>query len=386
MEETTNQNISTYSTIRPVNVEEALQKLQIVEPVWLRYLYICYPLILIGVMALDFIFWHGMGLVYGHLPRLVSYLGVLVAILLFTRLYRQLPESLQDVWDRGCLKSRTHSENLASEYSQFLVHCHQNLNSKWSWGLGGFLVITAYFLPYDNSAYGYNTWLTIGLAALSFFLNGIGLWKLVIVAYTTLRLSSCFHIQVQQAHPDESGGLSPLGDLCFTNALILLGPALYFVAWVVYASSPQLFSKIPDFDAQIQPYLGSLQQGKFHLILLGILIVEVVVFLLPLYQFHREMMRQKAAHRQALGALGQRIDNLDRLLQANIETLEPAQARKSMEEIKSLRDVYLHNDQIPTWPFNRTVVYKFISSQIIPLLSLTGLTKPLIEAVAGIFK
>ena len=371
---------------RPVLVDQAIQKLHIVRPVWLRRMYLVYPLILAAALCLDLVLWNGAGLIYHHLPRLLSYLAVLLAFLLFVRLYDQLPATLRALWDRGCLKSKTNEGLRESEYTAFLEQFDKRLNSVWSWVLGIAFVLLANVIPFDNVTIQGADWMVLGLAAFSYFLNGVGLWKLVIVAYTTLRLPVQFRIRVQPAHPDESGGLGPIGDLCFTNALILLGPALYFVAWVAYASSPEIFSGISEINQQMAPYSNALHQGAFHIILLAILACELLVFLLPLYQIHREMVRQAAAHHQGLDALAQRMAALNLRLMANIETLDPAEVRKSMEEMKSLRDMYEHNAQVPTWPFKRSVVLKFLSSQIVPLLSLTGLAKPIIDALGGLVR
>jgi hypothetical protein len=42
---------------------------------------------------------------------------------------------------------------------------------------------------------------------------------------------------------------------------------------------------------------------------------------------------------------------------------------------------YKRTEQIPTWPIDVSLALRFGTSQLIPLLSLTGLGKPIVDAI-----
>ncbi len=52
-------------------------------------------------------------------------------------------------------------------------------------------------------------------------LIGLLAWRMVVIAVYTRRLSNEFHLQPQMWHPDEAGGLKPLGNLCLLSAKYL---------------------------------------------------------------------------------------------------------------------------------------------------------------------
>ena len=368
---------------RPVHIVKALRHFHVVRNPWLRWFCSAYPLVVGLVVLADWLFLQRRSMLY-NLPVLTSYLAVALGAALFVRLYDQVPETLRALWDRGLLQNTAREAVTAEEYARFITRFDRNLNGPWSWICGGALLLTARLILLGTTEISLATLLEVGLGSLSYFMDGVVLWKLVVVAVTVRRLSDQFTVSVQPTHPDRSGGLGPLGELCFANALILLGPTLYFTAWVVIASSANLFSGFPVLHDQILQFTGLLEAGVFHAALIGLILLELVVFLLPLYWVHREMVLQGSGFRQKLDALARQIDEINRELLESPQSMEPARASQRLETLKWLRQVYEDNKKIPAWPFNREVVLKFLTSQALPLLSLTGLGKPILEAIGAL--
>jgi len=87
-----------------------------------------------------------------------------------------------------------------------------------------------------------------------------------------------------------------------------------------------------------------------------------------------------------LDRLGRAINELSRRLIDNVETLDPAENEKISKRIETMRQTYESYNKIPTWPFNLDILAKFSTSQIIPVLSLTGLGKPILNAIEALLK
>jgi hypothetical protein len=62
---------------------------------------------------------------------------------------------------------------------------------------------------------------------------------------------------------------------------------------------------------------------------------------------------------------------------------------KTLAEIDSLKELYERTRKVPTWPFERSVALKFVSTQVVPILSLMSLGGPLgklVEIVLTLFQ
>src|SRR5262249_37556209 len=119
------------------------------------------------------------------------------------------------------------------------------------------------------------------------------------------RLGARFDFHLRLQHPDHSGGLRPLGDLCLTNALILSVPGIYLAAWLIV---------IPGFGADHNRY--AVYVPYYEVLLAVIFGLALITFALPLYAVHRAMLRQRDRLQGPLYELGARIDALTRSMLA----------------------------------------------------------------------
>ena len=91
----------------------------------------------------------------------------------------------------------------------------------------------------------------------------------------------------------------------------------------------------------------------------------------------REEYQDNFAERNAL---------LEQRIQSSLDKQDVADAKAAKEEMEILQ--ILHPDKItyPVWPFDRTILFKFLTPQIIPLLSLlSGLIGPFLDALRRLF-
>ena len=323
----------------------------------------------------------------------------------------QTRQIMQGLWNRarvvvrplhGILHRRYGFEpgkSCAQTYLAFLDSLERQLNSTLSWGCG-LVIAGAFFMSYaarfsNGSDWWLHPirwlsvpvaagawhhtwfWVYLGLIALEMLLAyalGLLLWRMAVMAVAVARMGATFDFDVKLQHPDHSGGLRPLCDICLTNALILTVPATYLAGWLIV---------IPAFGASHNRYAFYVQY--YESLLAFVFGLAVVAFALPLYAVHRGMLRERPRLRKPLYELGRQIDALTR------DSLKEAQAG-DVNELKDLRKqqasltrLYRATSDIPSWPFDRSILRKFGIAQIIPVLSLTGIAPQIVATVERIF-
>ncbi len=201
---------------------------------------------------------------------------------------------------------------------------------------------------------------------------GLVLWRMLVAALKVRELGDRFELRLQLNHPDRCGGFRPIGDLCLWNAFLVTVPAVYLAAWVVLA--PRI------------PMYGTTYVG-LHTAFLGVLaVLAPVTFVAPLWTIHRSMVREATRLRVEVEQLGQQIDRLSRDLLERSDELKPDEIAALARDIDVRQQSYKRSEQIPTWPIDIGLALRFGTSQAIPLLGLTGLGKPVIDAIERLAK
>jgi hypothetical protein len=193
---------------------------------------------------------------------------------------------------------------------------------------------------------------------------------LITATYIT-RLSAIFELQVIPNHPDRSGGLKPLGDLCFNLALVLLVPAFLIAVWLVAMTQPGL---------EILQLWQRFLSGLLILLCLG----GIFLFLRPLWKIHRSMEAQRDIIRRDLDRLSNHIglSPLTALSQGN--RIPSDQGQGQFDRVDLIKRAYDEYWNVPTWPFDWNVLVKFATAEALPLLSLTGLGGPIFDFLDGV--
>lgn len=245
--------------------------------------------------------------------------------------------------------------------------------------------------PADVSGFAVEFWLSnllVGMGViLNVFLIGCWIFELIITAALIYRAPGYFEIQIQPAHPDQCAGFKVVGDLCLKMVYIVLIPTLFVSFWLYVskhvALSPVLASLIPDYMLN----LGFRTPAK---VALGILILSgIAVFFWPMYTIHRRMVEEQLELQQELDKIATHIQQLDKSICQDPATMSADKRRKTLDEIDSLKELYLRMSNTPTWPFDRKVALKFASTQVVPFISLLSLGGPLgrlTEIIANLFQ
>jgi hypothetical protein len=176
--------------------------------------------------------------------------------------------------------------------------------------------------------------------------------------------SAGIELRVIPGHPDSVGGLKPIGDLYFYQAMVVAIPAMFLAIWLLLIPLPYF-----------HPLYHHWQRAYAGLLALTILF-EMLAFLMPLRSFHREMERQKRILLREADKLAPEIAEIQRKLAED----QPADETKALKD--SLADKtarYWAIEQLPAWPIDLKTKRLFRLNNVALLLPLiaeyTGLSK-----------
>lgn len=312
-------------------------------------------------------------------PMLGSGLAaVVVGFVVFLVFASRIPGTFELIRLRGLI-----DPGHAAAYAAFEEGVGRALNSPWSLAMAGAGAVIG-FARYPVAAGGFDRLLGEGPASLQVwgpiaigdligetligFAAGLAIWRMIVVGVKVHELGRRFPLRVQLGHPDRCGGFEPLGNLSLWNALILSVPGVYLGWWIIVGPSSQYGTT----------YVA------LHSILAGIVMVlAAVAFALPLWSVHRAMVRSSGELRAAIERQGQRIDDLARELVASKDDLPPEEWEQKARDLEHRQAVYRAHERVPTWPIDVRLATKFGTSQLIPLLGVTGLSKPMVDVVKG---
>jgi len=316
-----------------------------------------------------------------------------VAALLLRALFDKVPGTLMTLWDRKVIRYEQGDVGLREKYCDFIKGFEDTLNHRASWISGLFFASLMYLsFPFRLRArlasrgYIVNVvnwiWLVarhgpwydllgIFLEILLGYVLGLFAWRMIVIAWEIRSLGQDFDLHVQVEHPDKSGGLRPLGDLCFSNALVIMVPGFWLAAWIVVISYLDLTAY-------------AIWPSYFKRLLVVIFFLALVAFFQPLNSIHKAMVKKRVEIQKRLDELSRKMDELAKSLLESADSLEPQEGQKKLDELKFMRQIYENNSKIPVWPFDRSVFIKFVTSQAVPLLSLTGVWPSVLRALESL--
>lgn len=356
---------------------------------------------------------------------LTGMLAVAAAAFLFKALLRQIPVVLERLWKRQALavpnRSTASSEplleslinrlpswlgspdrnqaarmpaDLTARYLYFIKRFESALNHRFAWVFGAVLtgiMYVSFSIRIYPTSHGWWThlldwpvmlvqlgdWLYIAGAAAQLvlaFVLGLLLWRMAVAAHKVYQMGNIFELKLQVTHPDNCGGLRPLGDLCLTNALILTTPAIFLAAWLTVIPAYGPFSN--HYSSYVNYYYD---------LLWIVVVLALVAFVQPLYGVHLAMVRERSRLQIPLDDVDQRIAKttqrlLDEAGSANTEQLDDLR-----KQLAALREIYELNSDVPVWPFDSKVLGRFSLAQFIPMLGLTGVAPAVVATLERVF-
>lgn len=319
-----------------------------------------------------------------------------------------IPQAFAILWHRGIIGSKVSEQSgkdeiseayeleafpekptelLESEYKAFINNFEKRMN--YLSGQLGFGVICALigvlagFWEYTNSEefqgdyfkfheshYFENSYFYAFLG----LLVGLMVWRLLTESWYISLLPMSFNISPQWNHPDKCGGLSPLGNLCLQNALMVGIFSSFFGGWII----------LP----QIVPFFAG--YSYYSTFYIYILIISVTVgpmtFFLPVWNVHQVMVLKRKIVLLNLDQLNQKIDYLENKLLYQKDEIHSEISRKMLGKLEVAKNVKNLYNGIPVWPFEPIILHKFYLSIILPLLivSIGEIIKILIDRILGV--
>jgi len=208
-------------------------------------------------------------------------------------------------------------------------------------------------------------------------------WRLIIIGLQIWRLPDRFDLKIQFEHPDQCGGLQPLGNLCLWNILIISLPLVFLGGWLLIAKSDTSgfsFYSTPVWESMLSQAKG--YEKVYTELLWALVPFTILGFILPLWNTHQAMVEKK---QEMLARLDEHIENITDEWNAAVEsigTLTTAEGNEKLARLEFARQIYQRQKRLPVWPFNLNIFLKFASTQVIPLLSLTSLGPKVIDIVS----
>jgi len=405
------------------HIAEALQSFRAVRNPMLQWAVDILPLGITAFVVVDALVTEEY--VTGNLMFLTGLAAAALAAFMFRALLEQVPDTLGSLWARNVIKARSRAEieqrdgtflfdalfawlpeprvswwrrratkagsrdgaETGGLYRAFITDFEGWLNHRLSRAVGLFFATIMYVsFPFrigQDWTFNWMGWMvrhagwvpllgSLTQVAVAYVM-GLLVWRMIVIAGKVYQLGRAFDLDIQVQHPDRSGGLKPLGDLCFSNALIITVPGIFLAGWIIAIS-----------------HFGwegyALWAPFYQRLLLVIFILALLAFFQPLYGVHRAMVRKRAEIRQRLDELARRIDELAKKLLEEADTLEAEQSQELTRNLAILRQVYENSSAIPVWPFDKNIVLKFITSQTIPVLSLTGIGPSALKLLEALLK
>jgi len=397
----------------PDSVSEALESFQGVRGHALHWVLRLLPWLILCLLIV-------LGIVVLKLCDLMFISGSVAAALslfAFQILMQRIPETLGTIWNRNLIATHptiglggaspteevldsttAHPSNptpLEDQYRTFVEDVEGLLNHSGQWLIAVFFVLLVgawtflhprgveilmdnaglllYHRIFDTGTEPLPlvlfTWFIIGLESLSGFTIGLMVWRMVITGVQIWQLGKKFDLTPQLGNPDACGGLEPLGNLCLWNALIVTIPAVFLGGWIILGPSfPQYQWTLP----------------LFSKLLLVPMIAAVIGFFLPLGSVHQTMVAKRAVVQRQLDQLSQSINRLAREMLDRADELEPEEGEKMAKKLELMQQIHQQHQHYPVWPFNLGILIKFMTSQAVPLLGLTGLGEPIVDVIKAL--
>lgn len=161
-------------------------------------------------------------------------------------------------------------------------------------------------------------------------------------------------LDVNPMHVDGVGGLKPIGNYFFFQAMVVAIPAIFLaVWWYLFPIWPR------DYTYWEEAYFG----------LLGFaILIEILAFVVPLWSFHTIMVKKKAEWVRKADRIAIRITEL----QAKLEQGTGGSQQALASQIEELSKRYWAIENMATWPLDVKTRRKFEINNILLLVTFAG--------------
>lgn len=314
----------------------------------------------VGMLAL---LWIYSAVAYKRLDWLLisGWMSLILAIIFVQKIPQKLEQTLCRLVNRGVLAaSEERIEDLQEELEDRLVRY-------WALAVGGFsalAIAVAFFWAFSLEQLGARIPLFVA-EVIGGYVAGCYLGRMA--CYGTLGFllrRRNLQLKLMPGHIDGVAGWKPIGDFFFFQAMVVGIPASFLAVWLLLIPLPLFYHQYRIWQ---EPYIT---------LLLFAIALEAMAFVLPLWSFHREMVRQKRTLLLEADQLAPEIAAIQHRL---IETHE-SEARSALKAQYMDLTAYAKSiEELSVWPVGARTKKLFGLNNIallIPLLSqYSGMSK-----------
>jgi hypothetical protein len=163
-------------------------------------------------------------------------------------------------------------------------------------------------------------------------------------------------IQVIPSHPDSAGGLKPLGDFHLYQSLTASLPAIFLAVWVLLISLGGRNRLWSGYRAYLDGYV---------ILLLVAILIEILVFILPLSSIHDVMKTQKERDFQTEADGLFPPERWERALDDGRKAVLDADKQRRIERYREL-------EEAPVWPIDSSIRRRFTLTNLGLLIPFVG--------------
>ncbi|HEY9880991.1 MAG TPA: hypothetical protein V6D29_21205 [Leptolyngbyaceae cyanobacterium] len=191
--------------------------------------------------------------------------------------------------------------------------------------------------------------LTVAPVLVYAYFVGVFIWKFCVISYILKSLPEYFDVKPQFGHPDNAGGLLPVGLLCLKLINVPVVPTLSsaFLLVLGYLSVLQLS------PANYSFIFGLLACG----------VAGSLVGLLPLLVFHQAMLKQQAENQFLIAQISARIVQLKIDFAKSLPAPNQGTVEDYKKDIEAYESFYQAHQHINTWPMNRKTLAELWATQ-----------------------
>ena len=302
-------------------------------------------------------------------------------IIILNYLLKQVPKIFADLWKNGVIQpnlnqkksvkkdDKSHSERIEEikkKYNEKLKKLEKMINSKRSYILAAIYVsihesvslYSVYRIPkteavtiaYHDIRFFPLTGIVMHMTyAIIYFFTIIILYKGIFLICFFRKLPENFNLQVKPLHPDNCGGLKPIGNFCvgIDYMLLIFGIAVVSQSIFSYSETTDIFITFA-----LSAYVVS----------------AIFLFFYPLWPIHNLMKSQK---NDLLYKLNEEMDPIYQEVYEKITKLSKINTGK-LQKVEKLDKIYERTSRMPTWPSDIGGFIKFLTTILIPVMSTTA--------------
>ena len=303
--------------------------------------------------------------------RLTMEVGFVVGIILANSLFESIPSTFVQLLLGNAAQRHTKDHySRRPTHAAFISWFDSWLNNTYRVVLGILFTSAAFTYYRDNfneleatfncHGWGYEAFdrLLYGMPPLIYYyFAGIIAWKIIITVLAIRSIPGQFDVTVQPGHPDEAGGLSPVGNLAIKMIYVATVPTLVSTLFVVLPYLARAINPdLPKPNARLQNSI--IVPGVMFAGIFGSLFA-----LVPVFRFHKVMIDQKIAHVALLERVAARVVHLKGAIAGLATQSDSAVIEEVIEELDVLEGFYRQHRNINTWPIGKRTLLELWATQ-----------------------